>query len=252
MQIGFSQPIELAWMEAAARLVAEGHATNEIRERLDQLLAQRIAVNTTSKKSSRYKRLAILMTTWVTPRRELGDFRDNALSVLKATTGHERALVHYSMLLATYPFFAVVAGHAGRLLRLQNQCSMDQLKRRCREELGQRDTVSYAVTRVVKTLMDWGLIAKGSRTGFYSLAQPINVISPGMISLLAEAVLIASSEEDALAESTLGSPCLFPAKLVENPIMAICQSTRLSVAKSDYGGYRLSRTDRPKNDPTNR
>lgn len=241
MQIGFSQPIELAWMEAAARLVAEGHATNEIRERLDELLAQTVAVNTTSKKSSRYKRLAILMTTWVIPRRELGDFRNNALSVLKDATGNERVLVHYAMLLATYPFFAVVAGHTGRLLRLQDQCSMDQLKRRCREELGQRDTVSYAVTRVVKTLMDWGLIAKGKRTGIYSQVQPINVISPGLISLLAEAVLIASSEEDALAESTLGSPCLFPAKLVENPIQAIGLTSRLSLTKSDYGGYRLKR-----------
>lgn len=241
MQIGFSQPIEFAWMEAAARLVAEGHDTNAIREKLDGLLAQTIAVNTTSKKSSRYKRLAILMTTWVIPRRELGEFRDNALSVLKDATGNERVLVHYAMLLATYPFFAVVAGHAGRLLRLQDQCSIDQLKRRCREELGQRDTVSYAVTRVVKTLMDWGLITKGERTGIYSQAQPINVISPGMISLLAEAVLIASGEQDALAESTIGSPCLFPAKIVENPIFMIAQSSRLSLTKSDYGGYRLKK-----------
>ncbi len=243
MQIGFSQPIELSWMDTAARLVAEGRDTTEIRERLDELLAKTIAVNTTSKKSSRYKRLAILMTTWVIPRRELGDFRDNALSVLKSATANERVLVHYSMLLATYPFFAVVAGHAGRLLRLQDQCSMDQLKRRCREELGQRDTVSYAVTRVVKTVMDWGLITKGDRTGIYSQAQPINVISPSMISLLAEAILIASGDEDALAESTLGSPCLFPANLAENPIMMIGQSSRLIVTKSDYGGYRINRAN---------
>lgn len=241
MQIGFSQPIELPWMEAAARFVAEGHDVEEIRERLDQLLAKTIAVNTTSKKSSRYKRLSILMTTWVIPRRDLGDFRDNALAVLKDATGNERVLVHYSMLLATYPFFGVVAGHAGRLLRLQDQCSMDQLKRRCREELGQRDTVSYAVTRVVKTLMDWGLMAKSERLGVYSQAPPIKVFSPDMVSLLAEAVLIASGEQDALAESTLGSPCLFPAKLVENPIQAIGLSTRISLTKSDYGGYRLKR-----------
>ena len=241
MQIGFSQPIELAWMEAAVRFVAEDHSVPEIRERLDALLAQTIAVNTTSKKSSRYKRLAILMTTWVIPRRELGDFRDNALSVLKHTKGNERVLVQYAMLLATYPFFAVVAGHAGRLLRLQDECSMDQLKRRCREELGQRDTVSYAVTRVVKTLMDWGLIHKGKHTGIYLQAQPIYVTSSALISLLAEAVLIASNEEDSLAESTLGSPCLFPANLGENSVVMIGNSSRLSLTKSDYGGYRLKR-----------
>lgn len=241
MQIGFSQPIELSWMDAAAHLVAEGYTTNEIRERLDQLLSKTIAVNTTSKKSSRYKRLAILMTTWVIPRRNLADFRDNALSVLKDATGSEGVLVHYAMLLATYPFFAVVAGHAGRLLRLQDQCSMDQLKRRCREELGQRDTVSYAVTRVVKTLMDWGLIIKGDRTGIYSQAPPVHVNSPGMISLLAEAILIASGEDDALAESTLGSPCLFPANLGENSVVIIGKSSGLSLTKSDYGGFRLRR-----------
>jgi hypothetical protein len=241
MQIGFSQPVELAWMEASARLVAEGHDTNAIRERLDQLLGQTIAVNTTSKRSSRNKRLSILMKTWVTPNGELVDFRDNALACLKEAIGNERVMIHYAMLIATYPFFAVVAGHAGRLFRLQDQCSMDQLKRRCREELGQRDTVSFAVTRVVRTLMDWGLIAKGDRTGIYTQALPINVIAPVMISLLAEAVLIASGERDALAESTLGSPCLFPSKLAENSIMMIGQSSRLSLAKNDYGGYRLKR-----------
>ena len=52
---------------------------------------------------------------------------------------------------------------------------------------------------------------------------------------------MASSEEDALAESTLGSPCLFPANLGENSVVMISNSSRLSLTKSDYGGYRLKR-----------
>lgn len=241
MQIGFSQPIELSWMETAAKSVAVGLSTVEIRALLDELLSHTIAVNTTSKKSSRYKRLAILMTTWVIPRRELAGFRDYALIVLKDVLPSERVLVHYAILLATYPFFALVAGHAGRLLRLQDQCSMDQLKRRCREELGQRDTVSYAVTRVTKTLTDWNLMAKTESMGIYAQIRPIKVVSQNLVSLLTEAVLISSKEEDALAEAILGAPALFPADLIDNSIASIDKSGRLSLTKNHFGGFRLRR-----------
>lgn len=241
MQIGFSQPIEIAWMEAAATFVVEGMSIPEIRERLDGMLSQKIAVNTTSKKSSRYKRIAILMTTWVVPRRDLAEFRDHALSVFKTVRGRERILVHYAMLIATYPFFSVVAGHVGRLLRLQDHCSMEQLKRRCREELGQRDTVSFAVTRVVRTLIDWELLAKSDKPGEYSAAHPIEVSPVGMVELLTEATLIASGESNALAETILRSPCLFPCLFTSNTISALRRSTRLSITTSEYGGFRVTR-----------
>src|SRR5260370_31581777 len=114
------------------------------------------------------------------------------------------------MLIETYPFFSTVSEHIGRLLRLQDQCSMDQLKRRSREDLGQRDTVSYAVTRVVRTLVDWGLLTKSQKKGAYSPGQPILVSSLPMLELLAEASLIASRKEANLAQNILVSPLLFP------------------------------------------
>jgi len=243
MQIGFSQPIELAWLEAAANSVAEGLSVEEARERLDDLLSHKIAVNSTSKRSSRNKRVTILMSTWVTPKRELVGFRDHALSVLKLASGRELTLVHYAMLIATYPFFALVASHVGRLLRLQDQCSMDQLKRRCREELGQRDTVSFAVTRVTRTLLDWELLAKGVKTGTYSIGQSIEPSSPGMAELLAEAAMISSGETNALVEQILGSPCLFPCRFPFSMVSSHWQSKRLSLTTSEYGGFRVTRLE---------
>lgn len=242
MQIGFSQPVEIAWMEATAALVVDGLSIPEIRERLDEMLSQKIAVNSLSKRSSRNKRVTILMTTWVSPKHDLVGFRDYALTVLRTVQGQERTLIHFSMLIATYPFISVVAGHVGRLLRLQDHCSMEQLKRRCREDLGQRDTVSFAVTRVIRTLIDWGLLAKRDRPGIYSAAQPIEVSSVGMVELLTEAALIASDESNALAETILGSPCLFPCLFTGNTISLLRRSTRLLLTTSEYGGFRVSRT----------
>jgi hypothetical protein len=243
MQIGFSQPIELAWLEAAANFVADGLSPEDARARLDELLSHKIAVNSSSKRSSRNKRVTILISTWVKPKRELVGFRDHALSVLKLASGRDRTLVHYAMLIATYPFFALVANHVGRLLRLQDQCSMYQLKRRCREELGQRDTVSFAVTRVIRTFLDWGILAKGDKTGLYSIERPIEPASQEIVEILAEATLIASGETNALAEQILASPCLFLCRFPSSLISSRWQSKRFSLTTSEYGGFRVNRSD---------
>jgi hypothetical protein len=241
MQIGFSQPIELVWLEAAANCAADGLSVVESRARLDELLSHKIAVNSTSKRSSRNKRVTILMSTWVTPKRELFGFRDHALAVLKLASGRERTLVHYAMLIATYPFFALVANHVGRLLRLQDRCSMDQLKRRCREELGQRDTVSFAVTRVIRTLLDWELLAKGDKTGTYSVGKPIEPAAMGLAELLTEAALISSGETNGIVEQIVASPCLFPCQFPSNMVTSHWQSQRLSLTTSEFGGFRVTR-----------
>ena len=241
MQIGFSQPIELAWLEAAARFLGDTLNVEEVRSELDELLSHKIAVNSTSKRSSRNKRVTILMSTWVTPKRELVGFRDHALSVLRLTSGRERTLVHYAMLIATYPFFALVANHVGRLLRLQDQCSMDQLKRRCREELGQRDTVSFAVTRVIRTLLDWEILVKGDKTGAYSLGKLIEPTSTGTAELLVEAALISSEETNALVEQIFAYPCLFPCRFSSSLISFRWHPKRLSLTASEYGGFRVNR-----------
>jgi hypothetical protein len=120
---------------------------------------------------------------------------------------------------------------------------MDQLKRRCREELGQRDTVSFAVTRVIRSLLDWELLAKGDKTGTYSVGKPIEPVATGMAELLAEAALISSGETNGIVEQILASPCLFPCQFPSNMLTSRWQSNRLSLTSSEFGGFRITRSE---------
>ena len=238
MEIGFSQPVELEWLNAAADWTAAGYPPEEIRRRLDELLATRIAVGTTSKKSSRYKRISILMTIWVTPRRELVDFRDHASKLLEP--GSSRIALHYAMLTATYPFFWSVASQVGRMLRLQDEISMTQVKRRCKEVLGERDTVAYAATRVVKTLVDLGLLKRGQKIGNYAAPDRSITTEIAAVGVLLEAGMLAEKKRTTLLEGIITTPALFPFHIPTSRELARQQFSRLSISGGEHGGERVT------------
>ncbi len=238
MEIGFSQPVELEWLNAAADWTAAGYPPEEVRQMLDELLATKIAVGTTSKKSSRYKRLAILMTTWVTPRLENVQFRDHALGLL--SFGNSRVALHYAMLSATYPFFWSVCSQIGRMLRLQDAITMTQIKRRCKEALGERDTVAYASTRVVKTLVDLGLLMRGKRIGEY--AAPDQRVSSEMtaVGVLLEGGMRAEGKRTTLLEGVVAAPGFFTFSLRTSGEIARQQFSLLRITGGEHGGERVT------------
>ena len=247
MEIGFSQPIELPWMEASVKGIVEGLSPKEIRCKLDELLSHKIAADSSSKRSSRNKRVSILMKIWVEPRKEYVGYRNYAMSLWSHAESSQRVLIHYAMTIVAYPFVWAVSIHIGRLLRIQDQFSTEQLKRRCQEEFGQRDTVAYALTRVVRTLTDWGLLIRSEKSGTYQ-APPANHNSPLELEhLLIEAYLRTSNEHDCLIDNIAATPGFFPWQFRHFTLSAITSSSRLSIYSSDFGGVRvaLSRECRP-------
>lgn len=240
MQIGFSQPLELPWMEAAANAVTAGVPPQEIRDRLNELLVHKIAAKSVAHGSSRYKRVSILMTIWVEPRKENRAFRDHALTLWQSATSTQRVLIHFAVTIAAYPFFWAVTTHIGRLLRLQDHFSTEQLKRRCQEEFGQRDTVGFAMTRVVRTLADWGLLIRSEKVGTYKAPASTQNNPRSLEHLLIEAYLRAANDRDCLLENITASPGLFPWHFKHSSLSEITASSRLSIRSSDFGGVRVA------------
>ena len=240
IQIGFSQPIELAWMEAAATAISTKLPPEEVRKRLHELLADRIAVKSVAHGSSRVKRVAILMTIWVEPRNENLSFRDYSLTLWRSATSIQRVLIHYAVTIVAYPFFFAVATHIGRLLRLQDQFSVEQLKRRCQEEFGQRDTVAFALTRVVRTMADWGLLIRSGKVGIYRAPATNENIPQALEHLLMEAFLRAVNERDCLIDNITASPGLFPWQFRHSSLPEITANSRLAIRSSDFGGVRVA------------
>lgn len=231
MEIGFSQPIELPWLEHAAFLVASRRNREQVRTSLNDLLSGKIATESHSKRSSRSKRISILMQIWVVPPPHAQTFRDGGLSLIRRLPSIEHLPLHYGMTITAYPFFATVSETIGRLLRLQGEFTIQQLQRRVCEALGQRDTVKYAVSRVVRSLVDWGCLKQQKTSGCYTTETIFPIQDPELICWLLEAVLLSRNQKSMPLDQVESSPVLFPFAPVSIREALRHPSNRLSIIR---------------------
>jgi hypothetical protein len=117
------------------------------------------------------------------------------------------------MTITAYPFFSAVAESIGRLLKLQEAFTIQQLQRRVCEALGQRDTVKYAVTRVVRSLVDWGCLKQQTKTGTYATGTVLRIQDPDLITWLLEALLISRNQRSMPLDQIESHPAIFPFNL---------------------------------------
>ena len=166
-QVGFSQRIQLDWLEYTTNLVLAGCSTDEIVAALKEHLKERLSIGNNPKRGNRDKAITILTKVWVTVPKELQPLRDKGLELLQRLQASDRILVHWCMCIAVYPFFGTVADATGRLLRLQGTTAAAQVQRRVREQLGERETVSRAARRVLRAFIDWDVLLETSEKGIY-------------------------------------------------------------------------------------
>ena len=173
-QIGFSQRIQLDWLEYTANLVLAGNPREEIVAALGKRLRQQLSVGNDPKRGNRDKAITILTKVWVRVPKELRTLRDEGLEFLQRADAKDRMLVHWCMCMAVYPFFGTVAGATGRLLRLQGTAAAAQVQRRVRERLGERETVARATRRILRAFVDWGALLETDERGIYrGAAKPV-------------------------------------------------------------------------------
>lgn len=212
-QVGFSQRIRLEWMEQTANLLLAGNDEAVISDSLQHLLRDKVSVGGESARGNREKVITILLKTWVTVPRELEKLRDEGLNILQSIALEDRIAVHWGMTLAAYPFWGAVAAHAGRLLRLQGTAAAAHVQRRVREEYGERETVSRAARRVLRSFIDWGVLNETRNKGVYVQGKQYPIDEPNLIAWMAEASLHSRLSGSAATKDLLDSPTIFPFRL---------------------------------------
>ena len=212
-QVGLSQRIRLEWMEQTANLLLAGNDEAVISDSLQHLLRDKVSVGGESVRGNREKVITILLKTWVTVPRELEKLRDEGLKILRSLTREDRTAVHWGMTLAAYPFWGAVAAHAGRLLRLQGTAAAAHVQRRVREEYGERETVSRAARRVLRSFIDWGVLNETGNKGVYVQGKQYSIEEPKLIAWMVEASLHSRSHGSAATKDLLDSPNIFPFRL---------------------------------------
>lgn len=231
-QIGFSQRIRLEWLIRTANLVLAGKDAPFIYSALQELLQDKLSVGGLAPRSNREKAITILMKVWVRPPQDLVPFQRVGLQLLSHLPQNVHMAVHWGMVLAVYPFWGSVAAQVGRLLKLQGAAAASQIQRRVREQYGERETVSRAARRVLRSFVDWGVLGEGAEPGMYIQGLSHAIEQAELIAWLSEACLYAHPDRAMALQTVLGSPSLFPFHLSPIPAnVLVATSGRLDTLR---------------------
>lgn len=210
VQVGFSQRLQLDWLEFTSGLLLAGSTRGEIQAGLEDLLEDKLSIGSKAKSTNRSKAISILLKIWVSVPENLEPLRNEGLEHLRRLPINEHLPVHWGMTMAVYPFFGVVAEMVGRLLRLQGSCTAAQAQRRIKEHLGERETVSRAARRVLRCFVDWGVLEDTGEKGVYQAAPVQLVEDKKLAAWLIEAAMVASGSDAGALKAIAQSPALFP------------------------------------------
>ena len=212
--IRMDRRIDLEWLDAVAAQVAAGEDEASIRARLFDLLDEKVIGGNRSGTAC-HKTVGVLCGIWLNVSQEVMPFRDHAIVALPVVSPRERLALHWAMLVAGYPFFAGIVQSAGRLLSLQGNLALSQLTRRMRERWGDRSTVDRAVQRVMRSMVQWGVLADTEEQGVYVQASKRIAVNEDVAKILLEGLLL--HEDRALpVRQTMRHPVLFPFDVVLN------------------------------------
>ena len=142
----------------------------------------------------------------------------------------ERVWLHWGMTLATHRFAFDLATHTGRLLALQDDVSVRELRRRMAEGWGERSTLEHAMQRALANFVEWGLLGRTDRRGVYRAAPKRTSTQAPLRVWLMEAWLRAKHVPCASLQQIENAPALFPFEmdLVRSEVR---QSSRLELTR---------------------
>jgi hypothetical protein len=217
--VGFSQRLQLAWLEHTVTLVLAGHMRNHIVTSLQDLLRHELSVGGTASRGNREKAITMLLRIWVSVPRHLQPFRDEGLEHMQRLPVDDRLAVHWGMAMAVYPFFGAVAAAVGRLVRLQGTCAVAHVQRRLREQLGERETVARAVRRTLRCFVDWGTLLETGEQGVYQATPARPVQDKQLVVWLTEAALLTRRVYTGVLTALAQAPALFPFHLLRSMLL---------------------------------
>ncbi len=231
-QIGFSQRVRLEWLEQTTNLILAGNDKAAVNDALQELLKDKVSVGGHAVRGNREKIITILLKTWLTVPGELESLRIEGLELLKSVPRSDRLAIHWGMVMAVYPFWSGVAVQVGRLLRLQGSVVAAHVQRRVREQYGERETVSRAARRVLRSYLDWDVLQETGKKGVYTAGMTLPINDSQLIVWLVEASLLSRANGSAPLKDLIDNPCFFPFRIT--PIHAarlVAASSSLDVLR---------------------
>lgn len=200
--IGFLVPLKNDWIEKTVELLIDGFNEAEIRQKLKEYLSFEIKSPTNIGKT-----VTELMSTWVTVREDIRPIRDYALSIY-AEENCTRSLLHWCLLLLRYPIFSDMAGLIGKVLLFQDLFTIDWVRKRIKEQWGDRNTFQKSVGVILRTMCELGAL-ESIDTGVYS-AKKRNIQANNDLQMLMKTLLNARMNAYYEVQDLSRVPQMFP------------------------------------------
>lgn len=211
-QIGFDRKVRLEWLEATARLVAQGLEPDGVQDKLQRLLDGQLSGK--GERSARSKTITVLRRIWAHVPDQFNGFRRKALQLLEDTPQRLHVAVHWGMCIVAYGFFTELAANTGRLLRIQQRVAQQQVRRRLIEKYGERETLHYAAQRLLRSFVEWGVLQDAGDRGVYTASEALDLTEhAGLKVWLLEAMFLNSGRKTQSLSALQHNPALFPFSL---------------------------------------
>jgi hypothetical protein len=152
--IGFRRNIYLEWMDAAAAFCAEIQDVDQLRMRLDPIVAEQV-----KSQENRAVALKILTNIWYTSVEKYPDLQPEAVRLYtQSITQSDRLWLHYGMTLLTYDFFRLGVSIIGQLSRYSDVLTPKEVKQKMMAEMGELGAIEKATERIIFSLRNWGVL----------------------------------------------------------------------------------------------
>lgn len=160
--------------------------------------------------SARGKTVTVLNHIWGAVPSAAEPLRQRAIGQFAASKDEERLALHWAMMIGTYPLFTDVVAATGRLLTLQGDFTLAHLTRRLVGTWGERSTLERAAQRIVRSMVQWGVVQDTRTRGMYEGVQRKRRIGAAVGTVLIEALLVDAEEASLPFDQLIGHPALFP------------------------------------------
>jgi hypothetical protein len=220
--IGFDRYVQLDWCGLALEAATESKTSEDVKAQIANVLTG---------VESRRKTFDILKRLWLQPLPEFSDFSKRGIDLFRTNGADLVAPLNWGCAMVTYPFFGKTAEITGRLLSIQGDCSIKEVQRRMAEIYGDRDGVARAVSRVLQSQENWGMIERVENGKRLIRKSPISVTNDRVVAWLIEAVLRYSGK--AIPVATLQSVAVIYPFVLEQPLGYVASNSSTLEVRSE-------------------
>lgn len=220
--IGFDRYVQSDWCGLTLEAATERVTVDDVKVQISRVLTGA---------ESRRKTFDILKRLWLQPLPEFADFSKRGIDIYRTHGTDLVAPLNWGCAIVTYPFFGKTAEITGRLLAIQGDCSIKEVQRRMAEMYGDRDGVARAVSRVIQSQENWGMIERVEKGKRLVRKSSVSIVDDQMVTWLIEAVLRYTGK--AIPVATVHSAAVIYPFLLERPLGYLASNSSTLEVRSE-------------------